>query len=157
MAAPALLEVLDSAGVEYDVIPHDRSETAADEARVLGLPPDWVAKTLVVDTPGGYVRAVLPASRRISTAKLAGVVADHRKSIQLLREDTLRSAYPEFELGAVPPVGGAHRDRVVVDAQVAQQGSIVFEAGSHGDSIRIATDDLIRIANAQVAQICADE
>lgn len=157
MAATALTEVLDSAGIQYEVIPHAHSETAADEARALGLPLDGVAKTLVLETAAGNIRAVLPASERISTAKLAELLDERRKGIQMVPEATLRSDYPEFEFGAVPPVGGARRDRVIVDTHVADHDSIVLEAGSHDDSIRIATADLIRVADAQVADICAEE
>ena len=157
MAATALTEVLDSAGIQYEVIPHAHSETAADEARALGLPLDGVAKTLVLETPEGNIRAVLPASERISTAKLAEFLDERRKGIHLVPEEALRGDYPEFEFGAVPPVGGAQRDRVIVDRHVADHDSIVLEAGSHDDSIRIATADLIKVAEAQVADICADE
>ena len=157
MAASALTDALDAAGVEYEVIPHAHTETAADEARALGIPADDVAKTLVVETPQGNVRAVLPASERISTAKLAEVLDERRKAIQLVPEESLRSDYAEFEYGAVPPIGGAHQDRVIVDTHVAGHDSIVLEAGSHDESIRMATDDLIRIAGAKIAEICADE
>jgi Ala-tRNA(Pro) deacylase len=157
MAAPALTEALDAAGVRYDVIPHEHTESAADEARALGLPLDGVAKTLVVETAQGNIRAVLPASERISTTKLAKILDERRKSIHLAPEETLRSEYPEFEFGAVPPIGGAHRDRVIVDSHVADHDSIVLEAGSHDDSIRIATDDLVRIADARIADICVEE
>ena len=142
MAASALTDALDAAGVEYEVIPHAHTETAADEARALGIPADGVAKTLVVETPQGNVRAVLPASERISTAKLAEVLEERRKAIQLVPEESLRRDYAEFEYGAVAPNG---------------HDSIVLEAGSHDESIRIATDDLIRVAGAKIAEICADE
>ena len=46
---------------------------------------------------------------------------------------------------------------IFVDTRVAGHDSIVLEAGSHEDSIRIASEDLIRVAGAQVAEICADE
>ena len=157
MPAPALIERLDAEGVEYEVLPHAHTESAADEARALGLPPDGVAKTLVVETPQGYVRAVLPASERISTAKLAEVLDERRKSIHLVPEERLRTEYPEFEFGAVPPIGGAHEDRVIVDTRVAAHGSVVLEAGSHDESVRMPTEDLIRVTGAQVAEICADD
>jgi len=157
MTASALTETLDAAGVHYDVIPHEHTESAAAEARALGLPLDGVAKTLVLETPQGNVRAVLPASERISTAKLAEVLDERRKSIHLASEESLRSEYPEFEFGAVPPIGGAHRDRVIIDTHVADHASIVLEAGSHDDSIRIATEDLVRLADAKVAEICDEE
>src|ERR687898_3155558 len=153
MTAPALTKTLDDAGVEYEVPPHAHTETAADEARALGLPLDGVAKTLVLETPQGNVRAVLPASERISTAKLAVFLGERRKSIHLVPEESLRTEYPEFEFGAVPPIGGAHRDRVIVDTRVAEHDSIVLEAGSHDETIRIATEDLLRLADAKIAEI----
>jgi prolyl-tRNA editing enzyme YbaK/EbsC (Cys-tRNA(Pro) deacylase) len=56
----------------------------------------------------------------------------------------------------VPPLGGSRRDRVVVDRRVAERESVVLEAGSHDESVRIARDDLVRITGAQVADISRD-
>jgi Ala-tRNA(Pro) deacylase len=155
MALETLIRVLEDAGATYELLPHAHTETATAEAEALGLPPHEVAKTLVVETPGGNVRVVLPASERIDLRKLGELHGDRRKALHLLSEERLGRDYPEFELGAVPPVGGS-RDRVVVDARIAGHDSVVLEAGSHDESIRIATADLIRIAAAEVADVCAD-
>jgi prolyl-tRNA editing enzyme YbaK/EbsC (Cys-tRNA(Pro) deacylase) len=56
----------------------------------------------------------------------------------------------------VPPFSGAHRDRVIVDRRLADQTSIVLEAGSHVQSIRLATADLVRLTEAEVADITED-
>ena len=80
-----------------------------------------------------------------------------RKHVHLLSEDELKRDYPEFELGAVPPLGGAHRDEVIVDRRVAERDTVVLEAGSHDESVRVQTADLIRVAHAEVADICAEE
>ncbi len=56
----------------------------------------------------------------------------------------------------MPPVGGARRDQVVVDSRVAERDSVVIEAGSHEESLRVATADLVRIADAEIADISAD-
>jgi prolyl-tRNA editing enzyme YbaK/EbsC (Cys-tRNA(Pro) deacylase) len=61
----------------------------------------------------------------------------------------------EFDLGAVPPLGGARRDPVIIDSRLAERESVVLEAGSHQESVRIATGDLLRLTNADVADICA--
>jgi Ala-tRNA(Pro) deacylase len=57
--------VLDEAGASYELLPHAHTESATAEADALGVPADDVAKTLVVTTPEGYVRAVVPASCRL--------------------------------------------------------------------------------------------
>ena len=130
-----LTDVLDDAGVEYELLSHAHTVRAADEAEALGLPPAAVAKTLVLTAPGGRVRVVLPASERIDLRKARAYV-EGGKRIHLASEDELARDYPEFELGAVPPFGGGSGDRVLVDSRIAEQPSVVLEAGSHEQSIR---------------------
>jgi prolyl-tRNA editing enzyme YbaK/EbsC (Cys-tRNA(Pro) deacylase) len=57
----------------------------------------------------------------------------------------------------VPPVGGGRRDQVVVDSRVAARDTVVLEAGSHEQSVRMAAADLVRAAGAEVADICKVE
>ena len=154
MGTEDLTSVLDAAGARYDLLPHAHTETAAAEAEALGLAPADVAKTLVVATPEGFVRAVVPASERIDLGKLSEIVGERKKALRLASEEELERDYPDFELGAVPPVGGARRDPVVLDSRLAERESIVFEAGSHEESVRLAPAELVRVAGAEVADIC---
>ena len=73
-ALAMLIEALERAAAEYEVLEHPRTETARAEAHALGLRADDVAKTLVVKTPEGYLRVVLPASRSLDLRRLRGVV-----------------------------------------------------------------------------------
>lgn len=156
MATQDLTAVLDEAGVEYELMPHAHTETAADEADALGLSEDDVAKTIVLTTPDGYVRAVLPASCRVDSHKLRDLFGAGKHAVHLASEADLARDYPDFDLGAVPPVGGNRKDRVIVDTRVAGRESIVLEAGSHEQSIRLKPGDLVRAADAQVADICTE-
>lgn len=61
-----------------------------------------------------------------------------------------------FALGAVPPFGGPSGDRTIVDRRLSALESIVIEAGSHTESVRIRPQDLVAITDAEVADICAD-
>ena len=150
-------EVLDRSGVSYERLPHAHTESAVAEANALGLPPGEVAKTLVVKTESGNLRAVVPASGRIDLKKLRAIVGGSKKKLHLLSEDELADAYGEFELGAVPPFGGPEGDRVIVDRRVAELESVVLEAGSHDESVRLKTADLIGLTKADVADVCQDE
>ena len=143
---------LDEAGLDFDVLEHAHTERAADEAAALGVSPTEVAKTLVVTTPEGNVRAVLPASERIDLRKVGDLVGASRKKVHLATEDDLARDYAEFELGAVPPFGGK-RDAVILDLRLSERDSVVFEAGSHERSVRIKAADLVRLTEAQVADI----
>jgi Ala-tRNA(Pro) deacylase len=156
VARDDLTRVLDGAGVRYELLSHTRTESAVAEAEALGIEPGEVAKTLVVTTPEGYVRGVLPASERIDLRKLRAVSGRDKKRVHLASEEQLARDYPEFEQGAVPPIGGARGDPVVVDSRLAERDSVVLEAGSHEESVRIPTGDLLRVTEAEVADICAD-
>lgn len=156
MGTQDLTRVLDEAGVDYELLPHPYTESALGEAEALGLDPAEVAKTLVVATPAGYVRAVVPAGARLDLRKLRELTGGGKKKVHLASEDALASDYPEFELGAVPPVGGSRRDEVVVDRKVAERESVVIEAGAHDHSARLRTADLLRVTEARVADLCVE-
>jgi Ala-tRNA(Pro) deacylase len=156
VATEDLTRVLDEAAARYELLPHARTESAVAEAEALGIASADVAKTLVVRTPKGYVRAVLPASERIDLRKLRKVSGGGKKKVHLASEEQLARDYPEFDLGAVPPIGGGRRDSVVVDSRLAERDSVVLEAGSHEESVRVPTGDLLRVAEAEVADICLD-
>lgn len=151
MAQKDVTVILDEAGVEYELLPHPRTETATAEAEALGVEQANVAKTLVISTPGGYVRAVLAASKRIDLHKLREHL-EGGKRIHLATEEDLGRDYPDFELGAVPPFGGSD-DRVLVDSRLADRESVVLEAGSHEQSVRIRTADLLALTRAEVADL----
>jgi Ala-tRNA(Pro) deacylase len=153
---PDVTSVLDDAGIEYEVLDHPHTDRAADEAAALGVGPEEVAKTLVLATPAGNVRAVLPASERVDLRKVGDLVGVGGKKVQLVSEDDLARDYGEFELGAVPPFGGK-ADRVIVDARLAGRDSVVLEAGSHERSVRMKAADLVRLTDAQVEDISREE
>ena len=156
MAASDLTKKLDKAGAEYELLEHSHTETAAAEAEALGVDPGDVGKTLVLSAPDGNVRAVLPGSARLDIRKVRDALGVTGKRVHLLSEEALARDYKEFELGAVPPLGGKSKDRVLVDTRLAERDSVVIEAGSHDESVRLKTADLVRLTEAQVADICRD-
>ena len=137
---------------DFKLIAHTRTERASDEAAALGAPPDEVGKTLVLVGDHGFVRAVIPASQRLDLHKLRPLVGCGHE-VRLATEEELEAAYPMFELGAVPPFGGP-ADAAVLDRRLARLEQVLVEAGTHSSSIRLATRDLVRLAAAQIADIC---
>src|SRR5438034_9620549 len=136
--ADALIDVLRREHVAYELIPHHHTETALAEAGTLGVDPHQLAKTVILTTPFGFVRAVIPASDRLDLekARFALDAAD----VELASETSLVGAYPEFELGAVPPMGGAY-DRVLFDRRLFYSRFIVLDAGTHYEYFRPRSGD----------------
>jgi Ala-tRNA(Pro) deacylase len=154
-SAVSLMRELAQKELGYELIPHAHTERAGDEATALGLEPGEVAKTVVVTTEEGYVRAVVPASERLDLHRVRDLVGGGKRT-RLATEAELVAAYPMFELGAVPPFGGPEGDRVLVDRRLAERESVVLEAGSHDESVRMRTRDLLAVAHAETAELCVD-
>ena len=68
---------------------------------------------------------------------------------------TLLSFREQFELGAVPPMP-AHGDRVLVDPRVCENEDVLLEAGTHEQSLRIKSADLIALNHSLIADLCRD-
>jgi len=155
MTAEQVTKILEDAGVEFESLVHERTDSASAEAQVLGVAPDVVAKTLVLAAGENRLRAVIPASERLDFHKVSAYLGLTRKDVDLLHEDELARDYPEFELGAVPPFGG-RPDRVLVDRRLAERAHVVLEGGSHDTSLRLRTTDLTSLTGAAVLDLCQD-
>jgi Ala-tRNA(Pro) deacylase len=153
-ASVELMRGLAEQKIDFEPRRHPRTESAMDEARALHAAADRIGKTVIVHTAKGMIRVVLPASERLSLPKLRDTVG--LDEIRLAAEDELAQAYPMFELGAVPPFGGPQGDSVVVDRRIAALDSVIVEAGSHSDSLRLAAADLVRLTEATVSDVVVD-
>jgi prolyl-tRNA editing enzyme YbaK/EbsC (Cys-tRNA(Pro) deacylase) len=60
-----------------------------------------------------------------------------------------------YELGAVPPFGGAAGYQVIVERRLAECEVVVLEAGSHSELLRLRTADLLAVTGAAVADLAA--
>jgi prolyl-tRNA editing enzyme YbaK/EbsC (Cys-tRNA(Pro) deacylase) len=149
------LRVLEERHIAHELLVHAPTLRAGDEAAALGLQRAEVGKTVIVLTPAGPVRAVVSAADKLSLPKLRGLVGGGKET-RLAGEKELAGAYPMFELGAVPPFGGPAGDRVVIDETLAKHDRVVVEAGSHDQSVRLLTKDLIAITTTTVADIRQD-
>lgn len=152
--ARSLANQLEQASIAYELIEHPRTTTAVAEARVLGVGAHEVAKTVVLTTPDGLVRAVLSASDRLDFVKVREILGT--RDVELATEAVLAGAYPEFELGAVPPLTGGDGDRALMDRPLCENDWVVLEAGTHEQSLRLRTSDLVELTDARLVDLSQD-
>jgi Ala-tRNA(Pro) deacylase len=74
------------------------------------------------------------------------------KSIRLADEEDLRRLFPDCEVGAMPPFGPLYGQTVYVDAVLAQEPEIVFNAGTHRDAMAMRWNDFVRMVNPIVGK-----
>ncbi len=149
----AVEEYLQMRGVEFEVIPHERTLSTVEEARALGVAVDEALKTLVMDTSAGHVLVVIPGSRRVDLHKVRDALGDHHA--RLASEEELGADFVGYELGAMPPLGSLVGARTFVDPEVLTHETVVFAAGSQTRSLKARTADLFRDEQITVAPVAS--
>src|SRR5918993_5592767 len=142
MAMSAVTDRLTKLNVPYEAIPHEQAFTSAEEALALGVSPDEVVKTIVLDTPSGHALAVIPGSRRLDIRAAERAVGD--KHVRLATEEEIEKDFPGYELGAMPPLGSLHGAPTFVDPEVMRHDTLVFAAGTQTESVKVRAEDLFR-------------
>jgi len=150
-----ITEYLDGQGVRYELLEHEPAMTATAEARATHRPQDRVAKTVVLQEQSGYVLAIVPASERLDLHKLRELLGAGT-SLRLATEHEMQRDFPMIEVGATPPVGPALPRAEVLDRRLFEEDRIVCPAGDHRHSLVLDPRDVVRLADAKVADVCAD-
>ena len=151
MAIPASIsEFLDRHHARYSVLTHPVAYTAQKEAAAAHVPGGEWAKVVVCIADNRPVLAVLPASLKVDLDRLKSVT--HASSLRLAQEDEFKGLYADCETGAMPPFGPLYRQTVVVDEALAYGEEIVFDAGSHRDSIRMPYVEFERLVRPTIGR-----
>ncbi len=143
-------EYLDSQDVPYEWLPHPQAFTAQEVAHSLHISGKRLAKTVIVDADGRVVMAVLPASHRLDVPEFRALLEARR--LEMLPEGELAKIFPECDLGAIPPFGNLYGIDVWVDRSIADQGEIVFNAGTHVDAVRMKYSVYAKLAKPRVGR-----
>ena len=135
-------EFLREAQVPYAVVPHPPAFTAQEEAAATHVPGrDW-AKVVICIVDGRPIEAVLSAPLMVNLDRLLELTGGHE--IRLAREDELLGLFPQCERGAMPPFGPLYGQAVFVDAALASEPELVFNAGTHTEAIAMRWADFAR-------------
>ena len=132
--AITLQQYLDKSGIEYDVLSHGHTETSLDTAQTTHIPPEQVAKSVILEDEDGYLMAVIPASHHIELGQLSRQLA---RRLGLATEDELADLFSDCDLGAIPPIGEAYHMEVVMDDNLENCHDVYFEAGDHTDLVHV--------------------
>jgi Ala-tRNA(Pro) deacylase len=137
-------EYLQETGTPFTHTTHRLAYTAREVARAEQLPPHNLAKTVVVHDDSGYALAVLPADCLVDLFQLRTDLG--RTHLRLATEAEIAKLFPECELGAMPPFGNLCGLPVYVDAALAKDEMIAFNAGTHRDTVHLRYADFERLA-----------
>jgi prolyl-tRNA editing enzyme YbaK/EbsC (Cys-tRNA(Pro) deacylase) len=151
----AITGFLDGVGIEYELREHAAVTSAAAEARVAGIPPEQVAKTVVLHDGNAYVVVAVLATDRLDLHKLRELLGATRQ-LRLASEAEIARDFPTLEVGAAPPFGPMVPAAEVIDRSLLTHERILCSAGDHRHSVLIDPRDVVRITTALTADIRED-
>lgn len=131
-------DLLNEYKIKFNLMNHAPVKTSEEAAAIRGTELKQGAKALIMYADEKPIMIVLAAHRKIDNAKF--------KTTYKIKD--LRMAKPEevkevtnTEIGAVPPFGNLFDIGLYVDTSLGENETIVFNAGTHTDSISMSYKD----------------
>ncbi len=144
MISKKLERYLEERGADvFEVIPHPEAFTAQRTAEAEHAPGRMQAKVVMVKVDGQPTMAVLPANHRLDLERMREAL-DARK-VHLMAEPEFEALFPDCEAGAMPPFGEMYNLPMYVDQRLSENDWILFNAGTHRESIRMTFRDYERL------------
>ena len=97
---------------------------------------------------GTLAMLVMPAAYRADLTRLSRALGG--REVELAQESEFKDAFPDCEVGAMPPFGNLYGMPVYVDARLTGEAEIAFNAGSHTDVVRMPYAEFERLAQPEL-------
>jgi len=137
--------------VPFQIVHHPLAYTAQEVAAAEHVPGKMLAKVVMVFADGKLAMLTLPAPHRVDLTKAAAVLG--AREVRLAHEEEFAAAFPDCEVGAMPPFGNLYDLPVYVDNVLAGDEEIVFQAGTHTDTMTLRYADFQRLVKPEVGDL----
>ena len=136
--------------VPFEVHHHARAITAQEVAATEHVPGKMFAKTVIALAEEEMVMLVLAAPYHVDPEKAAEALG--ARDFRLANEEQFQDAFPDCEVGAMPPFGNLYGVPIWVDEVLAEDERIVFRAGTHTDTMSVGYADFERLVEPTLAK-----
>jgi len=147
------IRALDEKGIPYRLLLQaHKAKNVKEAASERGVEPHQLVKTLLTRRPDRkHVIALVRGDQRLSLKKLARVVGV--KKLEMAPEADV-PRITGYQIGAVAPFGLRRADvPIYVDHHILEETQVSTSAGRHDAGLELATEDLVRAVDGQVADI----
>jgi len=145
---------LAAAGVPFVLHPyvHDPSAASygAEAAEALGIDPEKVFKTLMVEVEGRLAVGVVPVSGSLDLKAFAAALGAKKASMADPAAAERRTGYV---LGGISPLGQRQTSPTVIDGSALALETMLVSGGKRGLDIEVAPADLLRLTGGITAPI----
>ncbi|MEW5869418.1 MAG: aminoacyl-tRNA deacylase [Chloroflexota bacterium] len=146
--------LLDSKKIPYTAYELPAEKLGAVEAaRIMGVPPEQVFKTIVItrEGKGKPILAVVPGPGEVDLKALAKAVGEKKVSLPTEREAERLTG---LQAGGISPLALLKRGfQVVIDQAAGLFDEIYISGGQRGLDIRLPVKDLAALTHATLAEI----
>jgi len=145
---------LTAAGVTFSQHAYEHDPGARsfglEAAEVLGLPPEQVFKTLLVDTGAGLAVAIVPVAGQLDLKAMASALGAKRVT---MADPAAAQRSSGYVVGGISPIGQKRALPTVVDESAELFDVVYVSGGRRGLDLGIAPDDLATATGAILAPI----
>jgi len=150
MSRERVIQDAEARSIPIELVERPNAGSLEEAARILGVEPSAIVKSLVVKRHDGtFLFALIPGDRQISWSKLRAVVGVNKLQ---LPEASVALEATGYERGTITPLGSTTAWPVFADERIAGT-RIALGAGEHGLSAWVEADDLVRGLEATLADI----
>ncbi|MEO8529130.1 MAG: Cys-tRNA(Pro) deacylase [Pseudolysinimonas sp.] len=153
MSTPATV-ALRAAGMPFTehAYQHDPSVTdyGSEAATALGVEPDRVFKTLLVDVDGALIVGIVPVTGKLDLKALATAVGGKRAT---MADAAVAERKTGYLVGGISPIGQKIAHPTVLDETAELWDTIFVSGGRRGFDLELSPADLVRATNAILADL----
>jgi Ala-tRNA(Pro) deacylase len=143
----ALKKLFKENKIGYDVEKHKELFTAQQVAASEHITGYEFAKVVMLKCDGEVIMTVVPAPHEISFKKMKKL---GYKKVRLASEDDFSNLFPDCDVGAMPPFGNLYGITFYVDNFFMKEKEIVFNSGTHTETVKIKRKDYDRLVGKKV-------
>lgn len=147
-------QMLSRIGVSFALATYDYDASAErvglQAAEAIGVSPEIVLKTLMVEVDGKPACVVVPSDQEVNMKKVAAAFG--AKSAQMMKPaDAERLT--GYKVGGISPFGQRKAVPTAIEEMATLEDEIYLNGGQRGLQIRMRPNDLVKALEAKVADL----
>ncbi len=148
------MRILDSAGIDYNVLTYSSDDGKIDGISVagkIGRAPEFVYKTLVAaGVSGEYYVCIIPVAEELDLKKAAAAAGEKRLELIPVKDIQKVTGYIR---GGCSPLGMKRELKSRLDSRAELIDTIVVSGGKIGIQIELRVEDLMQAAGLHTADL----
>jgi Cys-tRNA(Pro)/Cys-tRNA(Cys) deacylase len=152
-----ITRLLDSKKIPYQAFELPAEKLGAHEtARLLGVDPELVYKTIVITRPKGKpILVVIPGPNRVDLKLLASMLSEKKVNLPTERE---AEALTGLQAGGISPLALVNKGfQVVIDSTAKSKAEVHVSGGQRGLNIRLPVEALAELTHAHFAEVSVED